>query len=237
MHRLCVVGVRVASSAAAVAGLVFIQFATLRSSYADNGLVVVAVDVTPTLMTAPVAPGVAQLPPTPIATPTLMGQPVPSVTSPSQQASDRIAAVSQQVADTANDASLPVETKVERINGLASQFNQLVAQWQQQLSQTSAAAGPLPPLANPQATPPVLVATPAPTVPTGLIPVQTVATPFPPPGASTADQLRAQIAAISQQMAQIAQDPSINGDLKTTQLAALGAQFNQLMTQLQQLGG
>jgi hypothetical protein len=38
-------------------------------------------------------------------------------------------------------------------------------------------------------------------------------------------------------MSQIAQDPSISSAAKTAQMATLGAQFNQLMQQLQQLGG
>ena len=248
MHRSCVVGVRVASSAAAVVGLVVIQFATLTSSYADDGPIVVAVIVTPTTIAAPFGAGFSQtqtqpqLTPTVIATPTLVGQPpelagqpAPAVPSALQQASDRIAVVSQQVADAVHDPSLTIDAKVQRINTLASQFNQLVAQWQQQLPQSSAAAGTIPAVGTPQAVPPGLVA-PVPTSPTGPIPGQPVGGPAQ-TGGTNADQLRAQIAAISQRMTQISQDPTLSSDAKTTQLAALGAQFNQLMMQLQQLGG
>src|SRR5262245_27892490 len=107
MHHSCVVGVRIASSAAAVVGLVVVQFATSTSSYADNGTVV-AVDLTPTPSTAPVVPGLSQLSPVPIATPAVDGQTAPMAPSPSQQASDRIAEVSQQVADAVHDPSLAI---------------------------------------------------------------------------------------------------------------------------------
>jgi hypothetical protein len=172
-----------------------------------------AIDVTPSPRPALTGPFVFSSP-TPIAVAPVDG--VPPQTTGAQQISDQIAAVSQQVTQAVQDQSLSIEDKVQRITSLADQFNQLVAQWQQQVAQSL--SGPVT-AASP-------VSTPSP-----------FSTPGPVPGtagATTSDQLRAQIAAISQQMAQVSQDPSLPPDVKTQKLSALSTQFNQLMSQLQQ---
>ena len=156
-----------------------------------------------------------------VATPTSI---VPLTSSPGTaapaQSVAQIATIAQQVAQTVHDPSLSTDAKVQQVNALATQFNQLVAQWQQQ---TSLITVPPPPVAGVQATP----------VPVGM--PQTTAPPQ--TGGTAADQLRAQIGVVTQQMAQVTQDPSLTPEARTAQLKALGTQFDQLMQQLQQLGG
>jgi hypothetical protein len=53
----------------------------------------------------------------------------------------------------------------------------------------------------------------------------------------TPDQVRAQLASVSQQMSQVSQDTTLSVEVKSAQLTALANQFNVLMAQLQQLGG
>jgi HAMP domain-containing protein len=174
---------------------------------------------------------------TPMATSTPivpLQQPAPGVAAP-EQAVAQIATLSQQVAQTVHDPTLSTDAKVQQVNVLAQQFNQLVAQWQQQAALTTAAAAPVgmqpPTVAGVQATPMPfgMPQTQPPSVPPTTAP--------PPTGGTAADQLRAQIGVVTQQMAQVSQDPSLTPEARTTQLKALGKQFNQLMQQLQQLGG
>jgi hypothetical protein len=196
-----------------VVGLLFGQLLTSST----NGPAY-AIDVTPTPAAGLTGPFVFNTPtPRALAPAALSAQQTTGTqqTTGAQQASDQIAAVSQQVTQAVQDQSLSIEAKVQRITSLADQFNQLVAQWQQQLPQALSA--------------PVTAASP-------------VSTPSPfstptavPGGATTSAQLHAQIAAISQQMAQVSQDPSLPPDVKTQKLTALSTQFNQLMDELQQL--
>jgi hypothetical protein len=51
------------------------------------------------------------------------------------------------------------------------------------------------------------------------------------------EQLRAQIAAVSQRMTAVSNDSTLSAAAKTKQLQDLGNQFNQLVQQLHQLGG
>jgi hypothetical protein len=51
------------------------------------------------------------------------------------------------------------------------------------------------------------------------------------------DQLRSQLATVSQQMSQVSQDTTLSVEAKSAQLTSLANQFNMLMAQLQQLGG
>ncbi len=175
----------------------------------------------------------------PTATPTLVGQagisppvgapqppganlPVGATSATSQQTSDQMAGVAQ----VTQDPSIPVDAKTQQITLLASQFNQLVHQWQNAERRARYASGaerdchagaePGPaadaagsdqpfPLAAVQPTPPV------------------VTNPSAPSAASTPDQLRTQISGVAQQMAQVSQDASIPVDLKTAQLNNLPA--------------
>lgn len=229
MERSGTLGLRLRVSAALA--LAIVLGALANSVHATNDPVY-AIDLTPT-------PGITPTPnsfatPTPISMPggvAVSGSPSPSPTaavpsssftvpSPAQQASDQISAVSQQVTQAVQDQSLPIDAKVQKINSLAAAFNQLVAQWQQ-LTQNPTSTSPS--VAGVQSTPTPL---------TGL---NATPTPAPATGGSTADQLRAQIATVSQQMTQVSQDPSLTTDARTAKLTALGAQFNQLMAQLQQL--
>ncbi len=130
------------------------------------------------------------------------------------------------VAQVTQDPSIPVDAKTQQITLLASQFNQLVHQWQNAERRARYASGaerdchagaePGPaadaagsdqpfPLAAVQPTPPV------------------VTNPSAPSAASTPDQLRTQISGVAQQMAQVSQDASIPVDLKTAQLNNLPA--------------
>jgi uncharacterized protein (UPF0147 family) len=168
--------------------------------------------------------------------------PSPSSTSASQAVSDQIASVALQVAQVANDPSMPVEMKTQQINALAAQFNQLVLVWQQQLPSPGPGVGAL---TTPSALTPILSATPTPIVaasgsatPTPTTPGSTLST-LPgattaPLGSMTADQIRAQIAAVSQRMTTVSNDATIPANVKAVQLQDLGNQFNQLLVQLQQ---
>lgn len=159
---------------------------------------------------------------------------------------------------------MTVDMKTQQINALAAQFNQLVLVWQQQVTalQTSVAAqtpsGPIgstAPVAGVGSTPTAVGAsvgasgstsataavTTTPT-PTPTSPGSTLlgASPSMTPGplvSLTPDQLRAQIAAVSQRMTAVSNDPTLSAAAKTRQLQDLGAQFNQLVQQLRQLGG
>ena len=267
MHRTCVVGPRIAVSAALAFVLLLTQLATSNYGYA-KGKTLYAIGATPSptvtaigiadqrlaTPTVVASPGAATPTPPAVVRP-LVATPVVSnpgeATAPVsalQQSSDQISAVSQEVAQAIQDPALSTDAKVQRINSLATQFNQLVAQWQQQLAQygipTGAPPAPVcgtectqqvqpPSVAGVQATP---TAASAPHATASL-----TATPSTNrsslAGGPTADQLRAMITAVSQQMAQVSQDPSLSAEVRTAQLSTLGAQFNQLMTQLQQLGG
>jgi HAMP domain-containing protein len=252
MQRPFVVGLRVAPGAALVIGSLLIQMGISTRGDATTGTAY-ALDATSTPSPMPLGPAFGQ----PTATPTLVGQagisppagapqppganlPVGATSATSQQTSDQIAVVAQQVAQVTQDPSLPVDAKAHQITLLASQFNQLVDQWQMQSVATgtqgvpSATATPaLSPALQP--TPPA-VTNPVP--PAAVQPTPPVVTnPAAPPAASTPDQLRTQISGVAQQMAQVSQDASIPVDLKTAQLNNLASQFNQLMLQLQQHGG
>jgi len=52
--------------------------------------------------------------------------------SADQQARDAIAAVAQKVGQVMQDGTLSQDAKAQQINALATQFNQLVSQLQQQ---------------------------------------------------------------------------------------------------------
>jgi hypothetical protein len=156
------VGTRIALCAAVVIGILTLGFVA-AGSIAAPVETVYAIDATPspTLTPAPFTTG------TPTPTPTL--QPgvatlVPTTTLPTtassagQQASEQIGVVSQQVAQTLQDPSLTTDAKVQRITTLAAQFNQLVAQWQQQVNQTLSQVA----VAGVQATPGAVAATPTP---------------------------------------------------------------------------
>ncbi|HEY2593136.1 MAG TPA: hypothetical protein VGK33_04480, partial [Chloroflexota bacterium] len=114
--------------------------------------------------------------------------------------------MSQQVAQVANDPTMPVDQKAQQINSLVAQFNQLVLVWQQQvLSQTGGAGAQTTPVAGSSTTvSPSVGSTPTPAA---------GATPGP-VGSMTSDQLRAQIADISQKMATVSNDPTIPADAK-----------------------
>jgi hypothetical protein len=229
MHHSFVVGLRIAASTALMAALAFAQLGTSTSTYGNGETVYAQTLPTPNSTPGPTNPNVAAAPVTAL-----------------QQTSDQITSVSQQVTQAAHDPSMPIDAKVQLINNLAAQFNALVAQWQQQLSQISAIPAP--------ASAPAPASTPAPVCnspvcapplsPGSLAGVQGTPTSSPSTGMPaapvtnpTADQLRAQIAAVSQQIAQVSHDPTLSTQAKTAQLNALGAQFNQLTSQLQQLGG
>jgi hypothetical protein len=165
---------------------------------------------------------------------------------------DQIVGTAQQIANIAADPNMSVDLKTQQINVLTGQFNQAVATWQQQVQMTAASTSALSdpsvtvgglPTAQPNAFAPGVSGTPSPT-PTGITSFTTPtasATPSVIPasagGQSAADQLRAQIAQVSQQMASVAQDPTLKTDTRAALLSGLAAQFNQLMAQLQQLGG
>lgn len=159
-------------------------------------------------------------------------------TAASQATYNQIVQTSQQVASIAADPGISVDIKSQQITMLAGQFNQSVAIWQQQIVAIPATAPAAPAPAQAMATAPQVTNPGA----TGIA-ASPVTVPPPPnananPNASlNADQLRTQIGVLSQQMATIAQDPSIPADSKATQLSGLSAQFNQLVVQLQQLGG
>ena len=197
---------------------------------------------------AQVQPAPAQSTPTPTSplvaltpSPAVPPRPSPVTTttsSSSSPATDAIASIAATVGQIAHDPTMAVETKTQQITALAAQFNQLVAQWQQQQAALGLIA---PPAVTPQPSTTTCVApctgTPAP----GVAPAEVgaVATPTPASGTGatgTADQLRAQIAAVSQQMNQVSQDTGLTNDARVQQLTTLSAQFNQLMTQLQQTG-
>jgi hypothetical protein len=172
----------------------------------------------------------------------------PAATSASQSASDQIASLALQVAQVANDPTMPVETKTQQIYTLATQFNQLVAAWQQQLppvtpglgAQTTSSPGGLTPILSATPTPGLGASvggtpTPTPSSPGSTLPG---ATPSTTPGALvslTADQIRAQIAAVSQRMTAVSNDATLAPNVKAVQLQDLGNQFNQLVLQLQQV--
>ncbi|MBV9135265.1 MAG: hypothetical protein JO020_24785 [Chloroflexi bacterium] len=214
---------RIIITTAIALGVLFAQLLASSSAYGTNAPMY-AIDATPSPTTAQTG-SFTFATPTPVllsatAVAAIQATGATGATSGAQQSSDQIASVSQQVTQAVQDQSLSIDAKVQRITSLAAQFNQLVAQWQQQLLQTStapaAAATPLPTAA---------IATPLP-VPTAVAPVAG--------GTPTADQLRAQIATISQQMAQISQDPTLSADTRAQKLSALATQFNQLMAQLPQ---
>ena len=187
---------------------------------------------TMTVTPVPSIPGVPGVPPRP--------SPVTTTAASSSPATDAIANVAQTVGQIARDPSMAVETKAQQITALATQFNLLVAQWQQHQAALGLAA------------PPGIV-TPQPSTSTcgmpcsgttgtapGVTGVGALMTPTPrveafpaTGGASTADQLRAQLAAVTQQMSQVSLDTTLTNDARVQQLNALSAQFNQLMTQLQ----
>jgi hypothetical protein len=174
-------------------------------------------------------------------------------TAASQATYNQIVAAAQQVAQIAADPGISVDIKTQQITTLASQFNQSVATWQQQIVAAPAAAptpaqtmATAPVVTDPGATgiaasPPNAAGVPAPTPVTP--PPPTAAAPALSPtggtGAATlsVDQVRTQIGVLSQQMATVARDPSIPSDAKAAQLSGLSTQFNQLVAQLQQLGG
>ena len=136
--------------------------------------------------------------------------------------------VSEQVSQAVRDPSLAVDAKVERINSLAGQFNQLVGQWQQQRLRVRAL------LVVPQHLSAALCAAShhhrslvfRPHRPRRRRRMRTGLTSTPSinrsksAGGPTADQLRAQITAVSRQMAQASQDLSLSADVKTEQLSA-----------------
>jgi hypothetical protein len=255
-------GPRIATSLGLAAALLLAELVTFEGDYTRPNTVYAA-DSTPSPVPTVVLPGQGIPTPTPAgvpgsAAPTLPGQQVgappagPNLVAAAvpasqlQQVSDQIAATSQQVSQAVQDPTLSVDAKVQRITALAVQFNQLVAQWQQLLAQAQPgvagatapacgpACGPQAPasVAGIQASPTLVPAsslvapTPSPSTPAGLAPV-----------GPTADQLRAQLTDIAQQMAQVSADPTLSADAKTTQLGVLGAEFNLLMAQLKQLGG
>jgi hypothetical protein len=262
MHTSRVIGARVALGVALTVGLLFAEAELLAPDRGATLKTVYAADMTPsptptsslggargflptptlasklastsTPISTPVtATGPSALAASPTPTPAAATAPSPAATgpSPSQAASDQVATVAGQIAQIASDPNVSVEVKTTQINSLASQFNQLVAAWQQQAQTAGAQVAPNAPngvqVATTQA---------APTLPGAT--VTPVGTPTPAlTGAPTADQLRAQIAQIAQQMGTVSQDDSLSADDKATQLDALATQFNQLTLQLQQLGG
>jgi hypothetical protein len=230
MHRSCVIAFRIAALPVVLA---FAQLMT-SSTGQPQSQTVYAIEATPSAIIPTTGPtpqlATAQ-------SPSVFATPNPGATaappSPAQQTSDQIASVSQQVTQTVQDPSMPVDAKVQLINSLAALFNQLVAQWQLQVAQT-------PPTVAASSTTGVI---PTPTA--GASPANTSPVTMPPPtnngaptaGGQTVDQLRTQVAALSQQMAKVSQDPSLSPDARAAQIGALTTQYNQLMTQLHQLGG
>ncbi len=200
---------------------------------------------TPTSTSTSVSPLTSTSTPASTSAPAL----TPLATPQSQSPSDQIASVALQVAQIANDPSMPVDVKTQQINALAAQFNQLVLVWQQQIAALPAGVGTqttLPPPA-PGTLAALATSTPTPVVnanatanatatpPGSTIPgASTSATPRP-PGSVTPDQIRAQISAVSQLMTTVSNDPTIPSDVKTVRLQDLGNQFNQLILQLQQV--
>ena len=213
---------RIIITTAIALGVLFAQLLASSSAYGTNAPMY-AIDATPSPTTAQTG-SFTFATPTPVllsatAVAAIQATGATGATSGAQQSSDQIASVSQQVTQAVQDQSLSIDAKVQRITSLAAQFNQLVAQWQQLLQTSTAPAAAATPL------PTAAIATPLP-VPTAVAPVAG--------GTPTADQLRAQIATISQQMAQISQDPTLSADTRAQKLSALATQFNQLMAQLPQ---
>jgi hypothetical protein len=171
----------------------------------------------------------------------------------------QIASVAERVAQVAADATLPADAKTQQVAALADEFNRLVVQWEAEKARPP--ASPTPGVASPPPTAPA-AAIPPPTAPAAAIPppmspaaaVAPQATPsgaIPPPTspggpiplddpspatAGTADQLRAQIADIADQMGQVSNDTSLPLDQKVARLTTLAAQFDQLVLQLNQQG-
>jgi hypothetical protein len=239
--------------------MVILAAAGLQSSLSTAAAQQITPTLTPAPTSSPVLPGGIAATPTPVSTangvlpngvvPTTVlpngvvsPPPVaPTAAAPSaaQLISDQIGVLAQQVAQVAHDPSLPVESKTQQITSLADQFNKLVGQWQTQAfapgSQTAASVTSTPtPVGTPAPVAPLVTGTPtaSPALITG-----TPGTAPPPSASTTPDQLRAQLASVSQQMAQVSQDTTLSVDAKTARLTALANQFNLLMSQLQQLGG
>ncbi len=174
--------------------------------------------------------------PTPTVAPSLPLTPLPSSTGlPGGTApANTIASVAESVGQIARDPSIGVESKAQQITALAAQFNQLVAQWQQQnalglaaspqqttpAAATSCGVACAQPGANGL---PAATATPIAGATTGAVAS----------GVATADQLRAQIASVAQSMSRVSQDASLTSEARVQQLNALSLQFNQLTAQLQ----
>ena len=146
-HRLPVAASRITISAVLACGLLFAELEISTTAYGQS-------QPLPTINATPA--------------PTVMPSNVVGPISAAQQTSEQIASVSQQVTQAVQDQSLPIDAKIQRINTLAAQFNQLVVQWQQQLAQISllTAAAPTPPsVAGVQATPSVVSAPSVATLP------------------------------------------------------------------------
>jgi len=124
MHRAPSAALRIAVGAALGLGLYL--FAAPSGSGGHHATAAYALDASPTPTPTVIPPGVAP------------GAPSPAQ-SPLQQTSDQIASVAQQITQAIQDPSTSTDSKVQLINSLAAQFNQLVAIWQQQLAQTSTA--------------------------------------------------------------------------------------------------
>jgi hypothetical protein len=108
-------------------------------------------------------------------TPTQIGQVgAPATSSPGQDLANQIAAVADQVAATAKDATVPADLKAQLIDTLAAQFNQLVSQWQQSISGVS--------IGGPQPANPSVIASPSP-APSPLVGASPVPVPSQAPGA------------------------------------------------------
>src|SRR6266536_3560289 len=228
MQRPFVVGLRVATGAALVIGFLLIQMAISTRRVATAGTAYALTPRRRRVQCRSVRPlanprphrrwsvkRVSRRAPQPPGA----NLPVGATSATSQQTSDQMAGVAQV-------PSIPVDAKTQQITLLASQFNQLVHQWQNAERRARYASGaardchagaePGPaadaagsdqpfPLAAVQPTPPV------------------VTNPSAPSAASTPDQLRTQISGVAQQMAQVSQDASIPVDLKTAQLNNLPA--------------
>jgi hypothetical protein len=200
--------------------------------------------------TMPFAPG--QSTPTPLSTGTPMPAAIvtqnalpPPAPGPGQPGVEQIGRVAESVGHVARDTSLGTDAKAQQIMALATQFNQLVAEWQQRsASGQSAVAG----VQVTQTVSPVPGAfvTPAPIVPGAAVPItNALVTPTPLPAtgalpltnATGADQLRAQIAVVAQAMNAVSLDASLSPEARVQQLNSLATQFKQLVLQLQQVGG
>jgi hypothetical protein len=250
MHTSRVIPTRVAFGVAVTIGLLFVEAelltppdAAFKTVYADAGAtpsptlpsgVAPLGLATPNVTPSPTLPsGVAPLG---LATPNLTPTPTTATTatSPSQAASDQIATIAAHVAQITHDPTLSVDVKTTQIYALATQFNQQVVLWQQQVQAIGVQGSPNglqpnPSVSTTQTVSPVTISAPS--------ALQTpTAVPTVMPGTDIS-QLRAQIVQVAQQMGTVSQDPALSAEQKTAQLSALAARFNQLTLQLQQQGG